>query len=194
MGYPYNDLIAPAIAYSSPGITREEFTELLDKTHSSYHNYNADDAWDLYDERYQDRKYHEGLEGLAEMLRLKKSEEYKEFIKPKADKNGVLIQSPYMLPAREGKPYRFEVIIHEKNVIEAPKLVEELSFVRLEEGDVWQDCMSLGMAGIVKRIFEEKRIGGGYDKDEIGLSPQYEYKMEIRTINAEYRSEKFNSK
>ena len=61
MGYPYNELIAPAILLTNPGITREEFIKLLDETHSScIHEYRPGDPWDYY--VYEDEIYHRGLE------------------------------------------------------------------------------------------------------------------------------------
>ena len=35
MGYPCTDLISAAVLLSNPGITREEFVELLNQTHST---------------------------------------------------------------------------------------------------------------------------------------------------------------
>lgn len=71
MGYPYHKLIAPAILFKNPGITREEFVEILDQTHSPlFREYAEEEPWDYYDEKFEDERYHSGLEGLAQFLGL----------------------------------------------------------------------------------------------------------------------------
>jgi len=193
MGYTYNDLVAPAILLDNPGITREEFAKLLDQTHSScFHEYNPEDKWDYYTKETEDDNYHNGLEGLVHILLLENSQKFVEFQKPRVDENGFFIKAPYMLPAREGADYQFEVIIHEKNVFEEPKIQEDYSFEKLNVGDIWEETMMGADMGIVLKIVEEKDLSKEDDYEE--SSPGYFYNMIIKPFNAQYREEHFKSK
>jgi hypothetical protein len=78
MGYPYDKLIAPAVLHMNPGITREQFAELLDSTHSNNTKAYEDAGvpWDVIDESGENQDYHNGLEGLARFLNLYETLEY----------------------------------------------------------------------------------------------------------------------
>lgn len=68
MGYPYAELVAPAILLNNPGLTKEEFAGLLDETRSSdFREFSQADPWDSHDEKDPRQK---GLEGLADALSL----------------------------------------------------------------------------------------------------------------------------
>jgi hypothetical protein len=85
MGYPYNKLIAPAILLMNPGVNRDKFIELLDHTHSTFfHEYKPEEPWDHYEKNWEDKKYHDGVEGLAEILCLDYSDQYKKLKGPKS--------------------------------------------------------------------------------------------------------------
>lgn len=56
MGYAFDELIPVAVLLDHPGVTKEEFVELLEQTTS--------DGWSTL-------MYHTGLEGLAAILQLK---------------------------------------------------------------------------------------------------------------------------
>ncbi len=203
MGYPYNDLIAPAILFDNPGITREEFVELLDQTHSSHMpEYKNEDPWNYYAKEQEDDRYHQGLEGLAGLLRLEYSSKYKKFGKPTTDENGLLIHSPYMLPITKFTPdelrpvetkYKFEVRIHTKNVVESPKVIKKFAWGKLKVGNIWEECQLGEERGIVTKIFKEKYIGSKEEDDPLNTSPQYEYKMEIKPFHGEDKRELFKS-
>ncbi|HIH25474.1 MAG TPA: hypothetical protein HA226_01740 [Nanoarchaeota archaeon] len=81
MGYPYHELIPSAILLENPGITREEFVRLLNKTDYHEGKVREDEEkypWDLQtpDGLYVDRDFHTGLHGLAHILGLNYREEY----------------------------------------------------------------------------------------------------------------------
>src|SRR3989344_1701856 len=132
MGFPYNELIPPAILLDNPGITKEEFVRLLDKTHSfSFCEFEKEDPWNCSAHiEYEDKKYHQGLEGLACILNLEYSEQYKKFHKNSVDEYGLNIRPPFFRPINEkeqdGPGYKFKVIHHVKNVLDEPKRVKEL--------------------------------------------------------------------
>jgi hypothetical protein len=193
MGYTYNDLVAPAILLDNPGITREGFAKLLDQTHSScFHEYKPEDKWDYYNKETEDDNYHRGLEGLAYILGLEDSQNFIEFQQPKADENGLLVKPPLMLPAREGADYQFEVIVHEKNVFEEPRIEQDQSFGKLKIGDIWEESMTGYDTGIILKILDEIKYQKGEEEEESG--PGYEYKMLIKPFHAECREEHFKSK
>lgn len=204
MGYPYNGLIAPAILLTNPGISGERFVELLDQTHSScFREYKHDEPWDYYEEELEDESYHKGLRGLASVLCLEYSKKFKKFDKIKRDEYGLGIKPPFSweLDENEKNKYKFKVVVHEKNVIENLETTTEISWGKLNVGDIWQECNMGFETGFVREIYEEKYIGKEKpDDDEDGDSdpedsgPQYQYKMRIapiRSIHSEhlYRNE-----
>jgi hypothetical protein len=197
MGVPYNKLVAPAVLFLNPGVTREEYIELLDNTHSScFREYNPDEPWDYFDPRMDDNRFHGGLEGLARILGLKESAKYKEFQEGNYDENGLFVRAPYFLPARDGAQNRYEVIIHQRNVVEAPKTVDSCAWDKLTVGDIWEETMMGAESGIVTKIIEEEFIGReDSEEDEWAdfTGPQYNYKMEIKPIRGEYKEQKYRT-
>jgi hypothetical protein len=193
MGFPYNKLVAPAVLFSNPNITKEEYVELLNQTHSScFRQYSPNDQMDYYDPRMDDNYYHGGLAGLAGLLRLKKTDEYVKFQAPTSDENNLLIRPPLMLPAWEEDNHAYEVSIHEKNIVESPRVVEEISCEKLEAGSIWE-CMMGSERGIVTKIIDEKYIGREEKSDWDDVGPDYEYRMEIRRFYGEGKTEKFDT-
>lgn len=120
----YNDLIAPALLLRNPGVTREEFVQLLDNTHSSSYEYEPEYAWDYWDNELQDKIYHRGLNGLASILGLEESIEFIKFQQPRMEGNH-RISAPEMFPAREGRSHRFEVTTYDKNTQKEEKFNSE---------------------------------------------------------------------
>ncbi len=157
MGFAYVDLIPAAILLDNPGITREEFSELLDKTHYSWiKRYEREDPWDSYNFNEPDIKdYHSGLNGLAKVLGLTESKEFIKFQKPRVDENGLFVKAPDLWPARKEDEHAYEVVIHEKNVFEPTKVIEALSWTKLQVEDIWKEVQLSIEKGIVTRIFEE---------------------------------------
>ena len=96
MGYAYDELVAPAILFKNPGITKEEFVKLLDLTHTPYLWYRStlDQAWDYYDPENVNERYHSGLEGLAHLLNLPNTEQFCRFQETRYDENDLQIDPP----------------------------------------------------------------------------------------------------
>ena len=181
MGFPYNDLIAPAILLDNPGITRKEFVRLLDRTHSSsYKEYKDDEDWNFYDIRFEDPGYHNGLEGLARILGLEVTSAYKEFVdpeKPKVDEYGLIIHPPRYINlsgASDNENLPYQVRIHKGNVVRKPERVTQYSADKLEKGAVWEETQIGFDRGIVVEILDEVRF------KDAGGGPEYQYDMVIR--------------
>jgi hypothetical protein len=207
MGYPYNELVAPAVLFLNPGITRERFVELLDNTHSSQiHEYGRNDAWDHWTEHTQDDSYHKGLEGLAYKLIIGESDRFKKFNRPAIDQYGLQIEAPVILPLderrREEKGYTHEAVIHERNILGRIKTIEKLSWCRLSVGDIWREVMMGFERGVVTKILEEQYLGQKKEEssdddddsdDDFGHGPEYRYKMQIKPLTSRYRRDLFKS-
>ena len=194
MGYAYNELVAPAVLLGNPGITREEFVTLLDQTHSScFHEYKPEEPWEYHTKQTEDSKYHRGLEGLAAILGLEDSQRFVKSQQPKVDENGLLIRAPLMLPAREGSDHKFEVVVHERNVFEEPKLEEANSWDELSVGDIWEEVMMGAERGIVLKILKETKYRRRKCQDADESGPGYYYKMMIRPFYPDGREEHFKS-
>ena len=202
MGYLYYELIPEAILLDNPGITKEEFVKLLDKTHSSkFREYKEDPRWDYHDPRDDIQEHHNGLEGLAQTLNLEHTKEFTEFQTPKEDENGLYIRPPMFIPGEQAeemieragrKPH---VIVHIKNIIHKPKEVEQLSWEKLKPGDIWEECQMGMEKGLVEKIIKEESLVEKDDDDEDPTmsGPQYRYTMIIRSIEKEYDLQKFKS-
>ena len=193
MGYTFNELVAPAVLFLNPGVTREELIKLLDKTHSAnIHEYSSEEPWNFWTEQTQDNKYHEGLNGLAQLLGLKQTQEYHNFQISKLDSNNLLIRPPYVFPAREKDSHKLEVIVHQENVFEEPIEIESCSWEKLKPGDIWEEPQ-IGMEkGIVLDVLEETE----YEKREEEFDdsgPGFNYRLKIRPFYWCGRVEKFNS-
>lgn len=199
MGFAYIDLIPPAILLDNPDITREDFVRLLNKTHCSWmKRYEEQDPWNSYDSNDgYIHNYHKGLEGLAGILGLRSSKRYIEFQKEHYDEHRLLVRPPFMLPAREDADYKFEVVVHERNIVKTPEVIETLSWCRLKPGDIWEEIQMGYDKGIVTRIIEERFTGKEKQDDEDewdNIGPQYNYKMEIKPFHGVGREEKFRTK
>lgn len=151
MGYPYNELVAPAILHMNPGITREEFVALLDQTHSyMYVQFDEDDPWDGASKReFEDKDYHSGFGGLADILGLGFTEAYNGMLEPKVDENGFLIKPPYVLYDNEtGKHI---VVATGRVVLGDPKAITQQSWDKLKPGDVWEETQVGDEIGIDRK-------------------------------------------
>lgn len=205
MGYPYNELVAPAVLFSNPGVTREEFIVLLDQTHSSdLKEYSESESWCYYDPRFEDNQYHRGLEGLANILRLKNTDRYLEFqnpINPEVDEHGLIINPPRN---HSFVPYtgtveddvvksRFVVEIHRRNVVKSPIRVTEYSWDRLSIGSVWEEMQLGEERGIVTKIFNEDGSGEEDELEEFDSGPRWFYDMEIKPFYGEFETDPFET-
>ena len=191
MGYADGDLILPAILYMNPGKTREEISELMDRVKASpVYTFKDYDPWGIYEGG--DFDLHRGLEGLASLLWLGKSKEFKRFTGPKKDENGLEIEPPeYTI---EYDTLEARIIVHEGNIIKKPKRIEGHSDCKLKIGDVFKEVYHypVGDEGIVTRIYSEECDTS--DNNGFNGMPLYTYDMKIKPIIREYRVEKFNSR
>lgn len=196
MGYPYNELVAPAVLWMNPGVTREELVELLDQTHSSGgFGIGEERPWD-YVGKCEDDSYHNGLTGLARKLYLCDSGEYEKFKEPSSDEHGLLIRPPCFLGFSEEKK-RFEVVVHERNVFGAPKRIVERSMKGLSIGDFvdWQGMASVE-EGLISKIFEERYLWARNEDnptDSLMSGLKFEYDLEVRPFYDEGRREEFET-
>ena len=200
MGYPYNDLIAPAILFKNPGITKEEFVELLNNTHSAcYKEYKPNEAWDFYDPKFEDKRYHEGLEGLACILQIDYTPQYEEFQKRKRDENEIFLEPPIIVPTKkeviDKTGFRFEAYLNPENKIEPVKRRQYSSWNKLGVGDIWEEVMMGNDFGIVTKIYSEKcnLLNGESEEDyEVRFGgPKWEYDMDIKMVNKIFKRERF---
>ncbi len=199
MGYAYNELVAPAVLFRNPSITREEFVKLLGETHTSGHyGYNPEQAWDYYDSESEEERYHQGLEGLAHILRLPNTEQFCKFQESKVDDNGLFVRAPYVLPAREGADYKFKVVVHKRNIIGKPRTMKkEYCWGRLKPGEVWEDWTGAEW-GLVTQVIEERFIGKEDQEDsefpEEPDSPTYESDFIMMPFRSSWKVHKYKSK
>ncbi|MFH1212391.1 MAG: hypothetical protein V1659_05715, partial [Candidatus Woesearchaeota archaeon] len=198
MGYPFNGLVAPAVLWDNPGITREEFVHLLDQTHSSsYRVYKPETPWDYFDPAFDniERIYHSGLEGLARLLGLSYTKRFLQFHSSSVsqiDEHGLVIYPPRMIALTEEEQqstgFMFRVLIHRKNSIGKPERIRDCSWSRLSLGDIWTEPQ-LGDESLVARIFAETHI----QPEDGDSSLEWEYDMEILPITAEYDTEHYKT-
>ena len=191
MGYVYNALVAPAVLFLNPGITREELVRLLDQTHSSlFYEYKPEDAWNYHTEKTDDDVYHGGLKGLAHILALRDTGKFKKFKKHKWDEYGLLINSPFLThDGRNDEGY--EIVIHERNVLEEPRAESSYSWNQLKVGSVWECPMGSSNRGIVLEINKESIVKAPKDDEDEPAAPEFYYNMVIRPFHGEYRAERF---
>jgi len=197
MGYPYHTLVTPAILLDNPGITREEYVQLLDKVHTfSNYNFKRKARWTPAS-RYFDSCFHEGLEGLGKLLLLESSKKYIEFNQIKIDEYGLELFPPEYRVFEEGEGARkqklYNVLVREKHILEQDKEVTEHSFHELKVGKVWEDVFEFsGNKGIVKKIITGEKV-----MDETGHYGQpgekYKYHMIISPFHTKFRIEEFTS-
>ncbi len=76
MGYIYTELIPPAILYDNPGLTKAEFIQMLDNTRSSGGEVDKTKPWS-YSKDHVLSDFHLGSGGLARVLGLEESDEYR---------------------------------------------------------------------------------------------------------------------
>jgi len=199
MGYAFTDLIAPAILFLHPGITREQFVDYLSKTHcSEFPPYEEKDPWDIHpNDKYP--RYHGGLEELAEILFLKKTRKYKEFQEPRTDENGLRVCAPVKSNYNQGvfQEFRPNIRVHIKNILEKPKRVTEYSFEKLKDGDFWSDVYGFSSAKVLK-IFSERELKNKEPHSEESFpdedcDPKWQYDMEISEISSEWHQESFET-
>ena len=199
MGFPYHELVPPAILLDNPGIDRRTFTTLLNRIKANWMiEYERKDPWNSGARSVNE--FHSGLEGLARVLRLEETEKYKQFRTPTYDANHIAIHPPQLIPIKEESglfpDFKFEVRTHKENLLGNPERTEECSWVRLEEGDLWEDLYGFHGA-IVTKIYSEKlpenKPSKKREDEENPENRIYHYDMEVRHINQKWENFVFSS-
>jgi len=154
MGYPYHTLVTPAILLDNPGITREEYIQLLDRVHThSLYEFGKGCRWSSVKRKVEDNCYHKGIKGLAELLNLTTTQQWRDFNEVGSDRNGLVIRPPEYFPDDRSGKIVHKVWVHEKNVLESEREVEEISWGKLKVGEVWEEVMMGSERGVVQKIF-----------------------------------------
>ena len=166
MGYACNGLIPAAILLENPGITCEEFVELLNKTHSTCCASIPKDApWQYHKiddyKNFEEGWFNEGLHGLAScVLNLPKTEQYEKIQKQKKDKFGIPIPTPSLIVKSHKKNCEWVSPVYEvDSVLETksyePREITEQSDYKLRPGDIWYSMDGYHTFGLVEEILEE---------------------------------------
>jgi len=141
MGYPYNGLIPAAVLLDNPGVTKEEFAELLNNCRtSSIGGVRKNAPWGSYGSRCEDKNLHRGLYGLAGILGLVDKSNAPEYL--------------IIVPYKENGEWK------QKYEVDIPKrvwgdLVEEIvkSFPPCKVGDMYRP--DYGCGGRIEEVIEE---------------------------------------
>src|SRR3989338_4495161 len=182
MGSPNDRMVPAAILYSNPGITREEFVDLLNKVRVFNWWMSADKPWNyLENEQFEDWRYHQGLHGLAEILNLGQ----REATPPVYDSHHLPLDPPHLsVCARKkgqgwGKP-SYEVFLHVKNKIKK-KIVCELSasILQVDEIRYFEEC---GQARVLD--IQSRTSNGPWS---------YEYSLLLQPFEKSIRQLRFSS-
>lgn len=97
MGYPNSDLIPAAILLDHPNITREEFVNLLNRTHSTWSRFPQGEKVKTPSIRGDLEGFHKGMHGLAELLCLPKRKEFLDFQgTPPQEKDSIITAPPVL--------------------------------------------------------------------------------------------------
>lgn len=189
MGYPYTELIVPAILYSNPGVNRYELSDLLKNVHYSMKQYSPEDAWDYFDPEWEFNDSFGGLNNLASSLKLKTTNEFNMFQENNLDDNGLKVEAPFLVSFDYSKQ-NFEVIVHESNVLKKERNVyNEFSYrlERISKGDLFA-------GGIVQEILREKKFKDNPENElDFEMGPFYEYDLKIIPVKQVKRLETFFS-
>jgi hypothetical protein len=166
MGAPNNWLIPPAVLYNNPGITREEFVQLLDETRTGYGTISFHDInnwlrvpWNFIGDEEGD--YHKGIHGLAEILGLEKSINFKAIEWKDRDLRGAWLDSPDLtivpiFSKNSWLPPRYVVEIHTGNKFYDEVFSEGYLPDELNVGDFWVD--NHGRNIVVKEIIKQRKL------------------------------------
>lgn len=146
MGSANNWLIPPAILLNNPGITREEFVKLLQEVRPNESLYNFESwlqlPWDSVG--YESDYFHEGPHGLAKILGLQESKDFRSITWRKRDIFGFPLSSPelFVIPVSVdgvSKSPRYFVQIQTGNSIFQETTSKGYDFNGVNIGDVWID-------------------------------------------------------
>ena len=120
MGYPYNELISPAILLDNPGLTKDQYIRQFQETHSSpFVEFDITDPWDSFFKRGDIRS-----DRLPRVLNLKYSEEYEKFQTPTKDQSGLPLYPPSLISSSTEDGFIYKVIKHIGNQPENSQLLK----------------------------------------------------------------------
>jgi len=140
MGYTCNKLIPAAILLYNPGITKEEFVELLNETHSSGISRVPETAsWKYHKDPgrykdYEEKDFHDGLHGLAKILRLPWTEQYQTSRTLEESEFGIPIGSPNLLVRAKKRDYEWTTPEYEVDcakIVTKSETPQEKTFIGL---------------------------------------------------------------
>lgn len=186
MGRARVELMPPAVLYRNPGVTKEEYVELLEEI--PYHQvteYEPEDNWDeIKTDRYL---IEEGLEDLATILGLEKSDDFKEFKREemKRDENDLIVKPPETSIRFNDNSKRYVVKIHMGNDIIEDGIVEETVLDGIEEGE---GRNIFGRSYKVREIFEKEKVS------ESDFRSEWRCKMDALVYEPEFEKEVFENK
>ncbi|MFB6075792.1 MAG: hypothetical protein ABEK17_01475 [Candidatus Aenigmatarchaeota archaeon] len=182
MGYARVELIPPAVLHMNPGVTREEYLELLENIPFTLAEfYDSDKDWDDV-ETGEYSLINDGLEELGGILNLSFTNEYREFQSEERDENDLVIESPRKEYDCDEEVYR--VLNHRENEIIEDGIVELSVADGLEEGDVYW----YGYNYKVKDIVEEENTGSD------DMHTYYDYKINALVFRKDYDVDVFESR
>ena len=188
MGYPYHELIPPAILLDHPGLTKDEYIEALDETHGSgYTKFEPEEPWDSYNEEEKD--HHEGSQGLAAILNLEESTRYTIFRTPMVDGNSLLVKPPQQeFTWRPDDP--IELVVHKENKVGLPLVLPYSSYERKKEGDQLEIEVGDFEGATILEVLEEKVTKPRSKRD----MPYFTYSLKVLPLTEVIRVEQLDSK
>jgi hypothetical protein len=183
MGRTAHELIPAAILLDNPGITREEFVELLEPF------------------KYWSPDYGLKLHGIGRILNLEKTEDFKKFLeseKHKVDSNGIALEEILFMPMRQeaifdsgqsklityGAPV-FEVIDHQGYRLGDKKEINDLLSEPVKKGELF-----------FNPIFSEHHLVIevlGIEKNPNAKEDDYKFKgrLVVRAVKKIFRTKKY---
>ena len=212
MGFPNIHYIAPAILYMNPGINRDEYFNLLNKTHGSswaWHSGEGSEKVPLtyYDPAQEDSLFH-SLDGLASLLHLGYSDEYNVFRETRWDANDLPIKPIFFYPDFPEKG-KYTAFIHETNKLDTEKQITfygtrkikpgYIDSFRDETGESLKKALMHNMMGdasilaYIKEIHSKKFAGLETDHEFGDKIAFYKYVASIVPFEKIQRKEVFDS-
>lgn len=186
MGFPYHELIAPAILLDNPGLTKDQFINHFQNTHFyEFFEPERSDPWDKFPPREDLRS-----DRLPRILNLPYSQAFIDFQASTTDSLGLILNAPILNTNYKDSKLEFEVISHIENKLGPTKLIKSKFRENIKEGkslsiedesSYYQDPTYTNY--IVDKIFEKKYLKRRY----------FSYTLEAREINLIAKREIFNS-
>lgn len=179
-GYAYTELVAPAVLFNNPGITREEFSFLLDQTcPSPGTEFSFDDPLDSHHVREKGLR-DEGLYHLAGVLDLEKITLKREFL----DEFGLELEGSYLW--KENGMYFAN--FHEGNRLWPPEIINAINWGEPVCGEIWVEPQCGFERGIIKNVLDGRIVGESED-----CYPIWSGELEIIPITKQWLKRSYES-